>query len=245
MMAVVANVEMFPSCRWVRNLASRGLASFRVRERAGEAGARSFSRYLLPAVVTVTALIAFHGSAQRPSTAQKWVRLDGAHWPIEILPELQAIVKDRPKGSPIFNDMLFGGFLIYHTPGFRVFIDDRCELYGDEFMMKYVKADRSDVEAWIRTYGFDLALLLPDSNYRKYFEGNPDWRVVKRSRAALLYQKRNMGIAGDGESCRKEENRFPARNPGASRKEQPAKNPAQLSGPGTDPGVARSPRRRA
>ena len=38
--------------------------------------------------------------------------------------------------------MLFGGFLIYHTPGFRVFIDDRCELYGDEFMVKYVKAGR-------------------------------------------------------------------------------------------------------
>ncbi len=106
--------------------------------------------------MTGVALIVFHGSAQLPSTEQKWVKLDGAHWPIEILPELQAIEKSRPRGTPIFNDMLFGGFLIYHTPGLRVFIDDRCELYGDEFMIKYVKAERSDYEAWGKAYRFDL-----------------------------------------------------------------------------------------
>jgi len=193
MMAVVAIAEMFPYCRWVRSLGARGLITFRVRDVAHEMSARSVSRYLLSAFVTIVALIAFHGSAQLPSTAQKWVKLDGAHWPIEILPELQAIEKSRPRGTPIFNDMLFGGFLIYHTPGFRVFIDDRCELYGDEFILKYVKADRSDFEAWKKDYRFDLALLSPDSSYRKYFEGNPDWRIVKRSRAAVLYQKRNDG----------------------------------------------------
>jgi len=89
---------------------------------------RSVSRYLIRVVMTGIALIAFHGSAQLPSTAQKWVKLDGAHWPIELLPELQAIEKSCPRGTPIFNDMLFGGFLMYHTLGFRVFIDDRYEL---------------------------------------------------------------------------------------------------------------------
>ena len=122
-------------------------------------------------MVTAVALIAFHGSAQLPSTAQKWVKLDGTHWPIEILPELQTIEKSHPRGTPIFNDMLFGGFLIYHTPGLRVFIDDRCELYGDEFITKYVKAERTDFEAWLEAYRFDLALLTADSNYSKVFRG--------------------------------------------------------------------------
>jgi hypothetical protein len=199
MMAVVAIVEMFPYCRWVRSLGNKGLVTFRVRDIACEARDGAAIRYLLAAVLTVVALIAFSGSAQLPSTAQKWVKLDGSHWPIEILPELQAIEKSRPRGTPIFNDMLFGGFLIYHTPGFRVFIDDRCELYGDEFIMKYVKAERSDVETWVETYRFELALLLPDSNYRIYFEGNPDWRVVKRGPSAVLYQKRRDGNpAADG-----------------------------------------------
>jgi hypothetical protein len=94
--------------------------------------------------------------------------------------------------------MLFGGFLMYQTPGLRVFIDDRCELYGDGFLLKYVKADRPDFEAWTTAYRFDLALLEPDSNYRKYFEEDPDWHVVKRTPSAVLYEKRRDGNPGDG-----------------------------------------------
>jgi hypothetical protein len=188
-MAVVGIAEMFPYCRWVRRLGEKGLVTFKVKDVAHEMNVRSVSLYLIPIVITAVALIAFHGSAQLPSTAQKWVKLDSSHWPIEILPELQAIEKSRPRGTPIFNDMLFGGFLMYHTPGFRVFIDDRFELYGDKFMIKYVKANQSDYEAWEKLYRFDFALLSPDSNYGKYLEGNPDWHVIKRCRAAVLYQK--------------------------------------------------------
>jgi hypothetical protein len=47
--------------------------------------------------------------------------------------------------------MVLGGFLIDYTPGLRVFIDDRCELYGDEWLLNYVHALESDpaqVERW-------------------------------------------------------------------------------------------------
>ena len=138
-------------------------------------------------------------SISRP-LAKRWVELDGTHWPIDILPELQTIEKCHPRGIPIFNDMLFGGFLIYHTPGLRVFIDDRCELYGDEFVTKYVKAARSDFKTWLEAYRFDFALLLPHSNYRKYFEGNPAWRIVKKCPSAILIQRHFTGVpnkAGD------------------------------------------------
>ena len=197
MLAVVGIAEMFPYSRWVNSLGEKGLVTFRLKDVAHKMNIRSASRYLIPAVITGIALIAFHGSAQMPSTAQKWVKLDPAHWPVEILPELQAIEKSRPPGTPIFNDMLFGGFLIYHTPGLSVFMDDRCELYGDKFMVKYIKADRSDYEAWEKFYRFDLALLSNNSDYKKYFEGNPNWRAVKRSSAAVLYQKRNAGKGDD------------------------------------------------
>lgn len=197
MMAVVAIVEIFPYCRWVRGLGNRELATFKLREMALDTRAWPSFRYLLPVVMSGLALIAFHGSAQLPSTAQKWVKLDNAHWPIEILPELRVIERGHPKGSPIFNDMLLGGFLIYHAPGLRVFIDDRCELYGDEFIMKYANAERSDFEAWAKAYGYEVALLLPDSNYAKYFDENPEWRVIKRCRAAILYEKRNTRNTGE------------------------------------------------
>ena len=65
-------------------------------------------------------------------------------------------------------------------------------------MLKYVNAERSDFEAWTKTYDYEFALLLPDSNYGKYFEGNPDWSVIKRCRAAVFYQKRYAGNTGKG-----------------------------------------------
>ena len=97
MMAVVAIAEIFPYCRWVRSLGERGLMTFRVREMAHTVMAWTVSRYLLPAIMMGVALIVFHGSAQLSSTAQKWVKLDSAHWPIEILPELQAIERKPQK----------------------------------------------------------------------------------------------------------------------------------------------------
>ena len=188
-LAVVAIAEIFPCCNWVRNLGSKGFVSFRLRKVSDEMGGKYPKHYLIAAAVAAIALLAFQGSAQMPSTAQKWVMLDRAHWPVDLLTELQSIEKSRPPGTPIFNDMLFGGFLIYHTPSLRVFIDDRCELYGDELLMKYAAADRSDFETWEKTYCFDLALLLPNSNYRKYFEENPDWRTAKQCEAGVLYER--------------------------------------------------------
>ncbi|HTZ41531.1 MAG TPA: hypothetical protein VMB77_15355 [Syntrophales bacterium] len=195
--AVVAIAEIFPHCAWVRRLGDKGLVTFRVREWIGEPQAGFLARALLPTAVTGMALLTFLGSAQLPLTAQKWVTLDGTHWPIGLLPELHALEKDRPSGSPIFNDMLFGGFLIYQTPGLRVFIDDRCELYGDDFLFRYVRAERSDFDAWLKEYHYELALLLPDSNYRKYLEEKPDWQVVKDCPAAILFQKRSMEYPGN------------------------------------------------
>ena len=189
--AVVGIAEMFSCCRWVRKLAENGLVTFRVREMTREMREPFLVRYLMPAVITGVALLAFHSSAQLPSTSQKWVKLDHAHWPVELLPELKAIEKSQPPETKIFNDMLFGGFLIYHTPGLRVFMDDRCELYGDTLIMQYVRADQNDFEQWEKIYQFEFALLAPSSGYLKYLEKNNHWHVVKRTRAAILYQKIN------------------------------------------------------
>lgn len=189
MMAVVAIAEIFPYCRWVLNFGERGAVTFQVRDVDQETKAQSFPLYLIPAIITAIALIAFHSSAQLPTTSQRFVKLDPTYWPVEILPELKAIERYNPQGAPIFNELLFGGFLIYHKPGLRVFIDDRCELYGDDLLKKYVKADRSDFESWEKLYNFNIALLAPYSKYRKYLEDNTNWHVIKRTRSAILYRK--------------------------------------------------------
>ena len=97
-------------------------------------------------------------SVRFPLFGRDWVKLDRNYWPIEILPDLQEVEKASTPGTPIFNDMIFGGFLIYHAPRLRVFIDDRCELYGDNRLLSYVNGGRSEFDVWTAKYGFKFAL---------------------------------------------------------------------------------------
>jgi hypothetical protein len=182
---VIAIAEVFPYCKWFHSLGDRGFTTFKIRKTSEKSG----MPYFVPSMAVGIALLAFINSANLPSTTQKLVRFDASHWPHEILPALQAAAKSHPRGSPIFNDMLFGGFLMYYTPNLRVFIDDRCELYGDELIRKYVEADRSDFSIWTKKYHYDLALIYSDSNYKSYFDDDPEWCIVKRCQAAVLYQR--------------------------------------------------------
>ena len=90
-----------------------------------------------------------------------WVALDRGHWPIDHLEHLVQYEKEFGPAAPIFNDMLFGGFLIFHNPGLRVFIDDRWELYGDDFMRRYNSAGPDEFKEWESRYHFEIALVNP------------------------------------------------------------------------------------
>src|SRR5262249_459924 len=115
---------------------------------------------------------------------------------IELLPELRAYEKAHPPGTPVFNDMVFSGFLIYYTPGLRVFVDDRCELYGERWLAQYAEAyyDHPErIEDWAREYGFDRALVVPGSAFDRYLQNARGWTVAGKSGGAVLY--RRMAVA--------------------------------------------------
>jgi hypothetical protein len=118
-----------------------------------------------------------------------WAKLDPQHWPVELLPTLQEYEASHAEGTPIFNDMLFGGFLIYFTPDLRIFIDDRCELYGDDRLLAYVDAEPAQFEAWEDQFAFDIALVKSGLSFDKYLTGAEGWDVVKLTSAATLYRR--------------------------------------------------------
>ncbi len=99
---------------------------------------------LIPVGVVLVSLVLQMAGARVPVLGRGWAVLDRRCWPVNLLPELRAYEREHPSGTPIFNEMLFGGFLIYYTPGLRVFIDDRCELYGDEGLQAYAEALERD-----------------------------------------------------------------------------------------------------
>ncbi|MBI5758945.1 MAG: hypothetical protein HZA46_10555 [Planctomycetales bacterium] len=188
--ACVSLANILPEVGWVRRMvAAAGLndpepSANRAWRISGPLG---FATLALGVALAVQSL-----GWQATLIGRGWTRLDAAYWPTELLVDLREIERQRPDGTPIFNDMLFGGFLIYHTPKFRVFIDDRCELYGDAGLLKYVEArerhpDR--IDEWADQFKFELALTESGSGFDEYLSRATEWQVVRRSSAGALYRR--------------------------------------------------------
>ena len=193
--AVIALADLLPRVRWVIWLSGKGSVLFRLRtvEPVATAARWNWRPAAFPAVVVLVTALLQATAIPLPILGRGWVQMDPTHWPVDLLPELQRYARSHPDGTPIFNDMLFGGFLIYHTPELRVFIDDRCELYGDEWLLAYTQALREDpaqFDRWARQYGFELALVSPESAFDAYLSRAAGWELQARSPAAMLYRRR-------------------------------------------------------
>ncbi len=131
---------------------------------------------VLPILVVSAAVMLQIGGVKLPVVGRGWARFDPARWPVALLPQLDEINRSAADGTPIFNDLNFGGFLIYHEPRLRVFVDDRCSLYGTEFLRAYDHARREDpaeIERWRRQYGFRYALVETGGPFDRYLSVHP------------------------------------------------------------------------
>jgi hypothetical protein len=188
--ATLALAEMFPHVRWVAWLARHGSVTCRIR--VPEQPGPGWRAAVVPALVVATSAALQLCAVPVPVLGAGWARIPDNYWPTGLLPQLRAYQASRPPGTGVFNDMLFGGFLMYTTPDLRVFIDDRCELYGDEWLLEYRDAffDHPErVEEWANRYGFDLALVLPDQGFDTYLRTAPGWTEVGRTENAALYRR--------------------------------------------------------
>jgi hypothetical protein len=130
-----------------------------------------------------------------PVIGSGWATHTEKRWPVEVLDAMKA---NEPKpGEPnhLFNDYIDGGFAIYHTPGYKVFVDDRCEVFGGPWLVEFVNAGRKGtakaMEKWQTEYGrFDFALTRPDTGFDDYFQTAPGWECVKRGKHAAFYKRR-------------------------------------------------------
>jgi len=189
--AAIATAEMLPQTRWANWLRRREMLLPQGENGQSAAGGWRWTSMTLPLVLVVTTLLLLLAGVSAPVVGRGWVKLDPGRWPVELLPELQRIEHSNPQGTPIFNDLDFGGFLIFHTPDLRVFIDDRCALYGGELLQQYDRARREDFarfDDWQRQYGFRHALVETGSSLDEYLKDAAAWKARGRTRVATLYQ---------------------------------------------------------
>ena len=179
-LAVLTLPEMIPHSRWID--------FFRRRKyyQQPEAGTGKLHRanlcifVLLPAFLFLIAITAPRGFFAKPHPKV---------WPEELLADVRRYESEHPPGTPIFNDMAFGGFLIYNTPDLRVFIDGRCELFGDTFFYEYIDLERKPegIEQLAEKYGFNAALVESQSNFDSYLDKEESWTFIGRTPTASFY----------------------------------------------------------
>lgn len=154
--------------------------------------------WVVPAGAVLLALVLQWFRVPVPVIGHGWARLDPKVWPLELVEDLRAHENDsdRPK---IFNEYTFGGFLIYHAPGYRVFVDDRCELFGDDWLAEFVLAGSTPdyqtvaeyLREWQRVYGpFDFALTSNGSHFDACLRQSPYWEMIRPTETANFYRRR-------------------------------------------------------
>lgn len=206
-------VEVLPRTRVAAWLAERNSWLFRPRKE-GESAARFGWRHaLLPGLAVAGAMALLWAEVPAPLVGKGWAKEDPTFWPLAMRDRLQALAKEHP-GAAVFNDMAYGGFLIYYTPGLRPFIDDRCEVYGDAFLADYFHSNDAlllaqerklppgklpplnCIDRWAKEYGIviDLALVRKRSGFHYYLESMKDeWIKLDEMHepfGAALYQRR-------------------------------------------------------
>jgi hypothetical protein len=124
-----------------------------------------------------------------PVIGKGWARPPANYWPIETTEALAMHARGAPGRVRLFNDMLFGGYLIYHTPGLPVYLDDRCELYGDQGLMTYTRAcaDPAFFDAMAAYEHLDAALVIARTTLDAHLASSAGWRRLASDQASSLY----------------------------------------------------------
>ena len=125
-----------------------------------------------------------------------WARLDPEVHPTAFNPAVAEWAGTTGPDAQLYNDANFGGHLLWHFPGRRIFMDDRFEQYGEAWTRDYVDAiwhhpERFD--EWDRRWHFGLALVATDpvpTPLDRFLAGKPGWVEVARQPNAVLFRRR-------------------------------------------------------
>lgn len=195
----VSLAEMLPGSRLAAWLGEHGLwlatpaenATDAHAETASPATAQSLRRgWTLALAPVLLVLIVQWSAVSAPLVGRGWAQPEAAGWPLSLAPELRQLAFRQKRPLRVFNQLHYGGFVIFSCPDARVFIDDRCELYGGDLLTEYAAAEASQPEhfrVWDRQRQFDVALVASGSPFDHFLSSEPGWQLHRSTPAAVLY----------------------------------------------------------
>ncbi len=199
--AAVASADLWPHTIWHRLLVKYGDGSL---ARTPDFSPRPWlAPFLVPALAVVVALGLQITQTPAPLVGYGWVRFDPDFVPVDLNASVEEYAARVPEGTRVFNDANLGGYLIYHAPRLKIFMDDRCELYGDDWIKGYADTlglPPSELgavfEGWTVHYQFERALVMTNPpekekpSIERYLLGKPEkWREVARGKRAVMFER--------------------------------------------------------
>jgi len=121
----------------------------------------------------------------------KWM---DAHFDVKSFPvQASEVIAQRGIREPIFSPDSWGGYLIYRLyPQNTVFVDDRHDLYGEEFLKDYLKSVRlaPDWDSFLNDKRVHWVLAPAESSLANMLEQTSQWNVVYRDGTAVLFERK-------------------------------------------------------
>jgi hypothetical protein len=186
--AGLALAEMIPATGWADRVVRKGSDLFDAA-RGNAARQLHALSFILPLAALITACLLQLTGSTVPVLGTGWAQFDASVCPVDAIGPL----KEYPDGTPIFNELNFGGCLIYFAPNTRVFIDDRAELYGEDFLLEYDQARRMPAyqDRFLSRFHFNLVLTQADSEFDLFFKApGAGWQLIGEGKTAHLYRRR-------------------------------------------------------
>ncbi len=147
-----------------------------------------FRGHLWPiAAAVLGAVVCLHQGKLGP-----W-QLMNAHFDAKRFPVQAAdVIAQRGIREPIFTPDSWGGYLIYRLyPQTKVLVDDRHDLYGDQFLKEYLKTIRAE-PGWDRMLNqrqVDWILVPRESPLANALTETKQWRVAYGDSTATLFAR--------------------------------------------------------
>jgi hypothetical protein len=128
----------------------------------------------------------------------------GGFMSIKMIPIQKEIGIDSPlSGERVFNEYDYGGLLI--KQGCQVFVDDRCELFGDPWLKEFIETSYAEpdvveerMNAWRERYGtYDWAVVNQESSYGAYFLKHSDvWvQIGERPDGSTCFRRKALNFS--------------------------------------------------
>lgn len=103
-------------------------------------------------------------------------------------------LKDQPHAvsGEMFNDYVWGGYLMLVMPERKVFIDGRGDAYGEKIVRRLYTVDglRPEWDEILRNHNVGWIILPPPRPLCSLLALHPDWQLIYSDKVALIYGRK-------------------------------------------------------